>query len=43
MNNIVEILRKELENISSEEVRSSGQKFFKEEISSYGVKSADVA
>ncbi len=43
MNNIVETLRKELENISSEEVRSSGQKFFKEEISSYGVKSADVA
>jgi len=42
MNNILTRLREELQNNATEETRISGQRFFKGELKSYGVKSAVV-
>ena len=42
MNNIITRLREELKNNATEETRISGQRFFKGELKSYGVKSATV-
>lgn len=42
MKNIINEIRNQLKVNSSEEIRLSGQRFFKEEIKSYGLKSADV-
>lgn len=42
MENIISEIRNQLIANSSEEIRLSGQRFFKEEIKSHGVKSADV-
>ena len=42
MENIINEIRNQLIANSSEEIRLSGQRFFKEEIKSHGVKSADV-
>ena len=42
MNNIITRLREELQNNATEETRISGQRFFKGELKSYGVKSAVV-
>jgi 3-methyladenine DNA glycosylase AlkD len=42
MNLIIENLRKELVRNSNEKVRISGERFFKEEVRLYGIKSAEV-
>lgn len=42
MENIINDIRSQLIANSSEDIRLSGQRFFKEEIKSYGLKSADV-
>jgi 3-methyladenine DNA glycosylase AlkD len=42
MNNIIEILRQELIKNSDEKTRLSGERFFKEDVKLYGLKSADV-
>ncbi|KAB2866272.1 MAG: DNA alkylation repair protein [Bacteroidales bacterium] len=42
MENITNVIRSQLIANSSEDIRLSGQRFFKEEIKSYGLKSADV-
>ncbi len=42
MENIINDIRSQLIANSSEDIRLSGHRFFKEEIKSYGVKSADV-
>jgi 3-methyladenine DNA glycosylase AlkD len=42
MNNILTRLREELQNNATEETRISGQRFFKGELKSYGVKAAVV-
>lgn len=43
MNNILTRLREELQNNATEETRISGQRFFKGELKSYGVKTAVVS
>jgi|ERR1035437_3486099 3-methyladenine DNA glycosylase AlkD len=43
MNNIIENLRQELIKNADEKTRSSGERFFKEEVKLYGLKSADVS
>jgi len=43
MNNIITRLREELQNNATEETRISGQRFFKGELKSYGVKTAVVS
>jgi 3-methyladenine DNA glycosylase AlkD len=40
MNSIIEQVKQELQNHSTEKARNSSQRFFKEEIKSYGVKAA---
>lgn len=42
MNNIIESLRSELTGNSDEKTRKSGERFFKEPVSLYGIKSAKV-
>ena len=42
MKDIINKIQRELKDNSSIDVQKSGQRFFKEEITSYGVKSADV-
>lgn len=42
-NNLLNDLRKKLRDISSEEVRESGLRFFREPVNLYGIKSAEVA
>jgi 3-methyladenine DNA glycosylase AlkD len=42
MNGIIEILRKELISNADEKVKKSGERFFKEEVRLYGIKSATV-
>ncbi|MFZ2780410.1 MAG: DNA alkylation repair protein [Rectinemataceae bacterium] len=42
MNTVIAELRKELELFSDEKTRNSGKKFFKEDVKSYGVKTALV-
>ena len=43
MNNIIENLRQELIKNADEKTRLSGERFFKEEVKLYGLKSADVS
>jgi len=43
MKNIIENLRKELINNADEKTRISGERYFKEEVKLYGLKSADVS
>lgn len=43
INNIIEKIRKELKENSDEHTRQTGQRFFKEKIKSYGVKTAIVS
>ena len=43
MSVIVELIRAELINNSNEETRLSGERFFKEDVKIYGLKSADVS
>jgi 3-methyladenine DNA glycosylase AlkD len=42
MNKIIESIREELQRNADEETRVSGQRFFKEETKTYGVKTATV-
>lgn len=42
MNNVIKNIRQELNQKSDEETRTSGQRFFKEEVKLYGVKTATV-
>jgi 3-methyladenine DNA glycosylase AlkD len=42
MNNVISQIRKELEQNADEEIRASSNRFFKEDINTYGVKSAAV-
>jgi len=42
MNKIIENLRTELKNNADEKTRLSGERFFKEDVTIYGIKSADV-
>ena len=43
MNNIIENLRQELIKNANEKTRLSGERFFKEDVKLYGIKSADVS
>jgi 3-methyladenine DNA glycosylase AlkD len=43
MNNIVKILREELIKNADEKVKTSGERFFREEVKLYGIKSANVS
>jgi 3-methyladenine DNA glycosylase AlkD len=43
MNNIIENLRQELIQNANEKTRLSGERFFKEDVKLYGIKSADVS
>jgi 3-methyladenine DNA glycosylase AlkD len=43
MNNIIENLRRELIQNANEKTRLSGERFFKEDVKLYGIKSADVS
>jgi len=43
MNNIIENLRQELINNADEKTRLSGERYFKEDVKLYGLKSADVS
>jgi 3-methyladenine DNA glycosylase AlkD len=43
MENILDLIRSDLQNSSDEKTRQSGLRFFKEEVKMYGVKSAAVA
>ena len=43
MNNIIENLRQELIKNSDEKTRISGERFFKEDVKLYGIKSAEVS
>ncbi len=43
MNNIIEKIRRDLKENSNEHTRQSGQRFFKESVNIYGVKTALVS
>ncbi len=42
MSELIEILRQELLSNADEKVKKSGERFFKEEVRLYGIKSATV-